>query len=447
MPVTLRATSTGANNNAVSTTINLPAGTALGDVTVVGFVKQAAYADAAPQSVTTPAGWSVICNANGQGVIYRLFQSADPTTITLTAAASGWWNSVAASYIGCDATTPVDAYNSCLFTEIATGGGGTITPLHLAPSINPNFQSDLLVAIYGTSYITSVSAPTLPPGFTSRIAALGGPSVVLCDKQLDTTNTPTGSQTVTWPPPPGNVGWGAQIALRTAGAASVTPATPRTTWGAWLNIPSGASVSSLTVPLSKTNPQPSDLVALFVAASGAISSPPAGYTQTATIGGSCYLYTRVRQAGDADPVLTASSAIYFLVEAFCLRKSGAGGINPVIDQAVTAPGTGGASPWSAAAPSLSPANASEYLLAGWLSAANTAGAFTAPAGLTTQVSNAYAPSVLIADILPAATPTGTFTATYSGGAVAQFGAIEMLVSVQALTGGAGAAQARALVLA
>lgn len=403
MAISLRATSTGPNSHSTSTTINLPSGTTTGDFTII----VGSYLNLT--TVTPPSGWTNIINANGQFACYRMWQSGDPSSVTFTGSTTNWWATAAASYTGVDATTPIDTSNSC-FANTKNWGSNS---LYKAPSVNPSWNNDLLLAVLWNSPFVGGGTLTPASGFTSRVVSNPGPCVAITDKQLSSAAA-TGDAVSTWLNTSASLVGAAQIALHASGDTAAAPADPSITWGAvYANNGLFSGPGTITIPLSSLNAQQDDLICIFAADNnlgGAYPTAPTGYTLQASGNGS-FLWTRSYQSGDADPGIVLSATNYSAHAAIALRSVGSAS-PPVIDQVNSAAGSG--SPSTATLSSLTPATATEYLLA-WFGQNDTSGGdtWTPPGGLTQQLTSTFGPSGLVCDTQPASVPTGTISGTDS----------------------------------
>lgn len=398
MAISLRSTSTGPNPHSTTSTINLPAGTTTGDFTIIVV----SYLGAT--TVTLPSGWTNIINADGQVACFRLWQSGDPSSVTFTGATVNWWASAAATYIGVDASAPVDTSNSCFANTHDWGNS-----LYKAPSVNPSWVNDLLLAVLWNSPFVGGGTLTPASGFTSRVVSNPGPCVAITDKQLSSAAA-TGDASSSWLNTSNSLTGAAQIALHASGDTPATPAAPSVTWGS-LFATSGlfSSGAGPQIMLAEVNAQQNDLICIFGAFNNfgaSYPTTPTGYAQQASGNGS-FLWTRVYQSSDADPVIPLPSTNYATVAAIALRTSG-NVLLSTLDQVSSAAGSG--SPTTAVLPSLTPGNAHEYLLT-WFGQNDPSGGdtWTPPAGLTVQVQSTFGPSAILSDIQPASVPTGTQT--------------------------------------
>lgn len=407
MAITTRATSTGPNSFATSTTISLPTGTVANDLTViVGGFDGATVGN----SVTVPVGWTTIGNANGMFACYRKFVALDPTTVTFTTSdVAADWETAAVSLIGCDTTTPVDVFSS--YFELLSSDR---TATYRAPGVCPNFTNDLSLACFVNA--TSLGdTQSVPAGYSSVVATTSGPSVLIASKQLSSAAT-TGDQftTATHTNQPKG---GFQIALHASGDSAATPAAPLVTIGGIYNVSPVAT--SITVPLSRIGAQQNDLACVLVAANGETIATPAGWTQQA-VGSDVYTFTRAFQSGDSDPVFTAAGSTSQSLIAFLMRATN--GQAMTIDQVHTATGTG-----SATLATQTPGAANDYLVAMWGQSSANGDTWTPDGGLTQEAIVTNGPSLLMQDVQPAAVPTGAFTATGSNGGRTIF-ASELLIT-------------------
>jgi hypothetical protein len=401
MAISVRATTTGPSNHSTTTTINLPTGTTTGDITIVigSYLNSTA--------VTIPGGWTTILNAYGQFACYRMWQSGDPSSVTFTGANTDWWETLAISYIGVDATTPIDASNSC-FAQTNHWGNS----LYIAPSVCPSWHNDLLLACFWTNSFSGGGTFTPPSGFTSRVSTNSGPNLAISDMQLSSAAA-TGNAVATFANGSLVTTVGAQIALHAAGDTSATPAAAPITWGSVYANSGLFSGSFFTIPLSSAlNPMQNDLICIFLADNdlgGSYPSTPTGFTLQASGNGS-FLFTRSYQTGDPDPQVPLTATNYSTHAVVALRSVGN---TPSVDQVNSAAGSG--SPHSTATlASMTPANANEYLMA-WFGQMDTSGGdtWTPPAGFTQQLVSAQGPSAVLYDMQPASVPTGTIAATDS----------------------------------
>jgi hypothetical protein len=223
--ITTRACSSGYAGATSSQTINLPAGTTTGDVTLAMLVMDVEVtgldSPTFPQMVAPP-GWAIVPNAyanfetgeSGYFIYYRVYQSGDPTTTaawtwpTDTAAQIGSW--VACSYESTNTAGPIDASNN----SISTTNGLVATAL----SATPSSSSDML-----TMWFTNSNADpgaTLSIGKIEQNMTAGGQVALVADYPLSS-SAATGNQTLTWTS--GDAAWGAsQILLRPASASTTT---------------------------------------------------------------------------------------------------------------------------------------------------------------------------------------------------------------------------------
>lgn len=420
MAIALRAAAVGPSVQATSTTINLPTGTTTGDVTIVAAVQTGA------NTITPPSGWTAILNIPGIAIYWRAFQAGDPSSITFASPAANWWESTIISYSGCDTTAPIDGFASCVFYN--GNGNQPASTLYRAPSVNPNFAADQLVCIYAHDNLQAGGTITLPSGLTSRASSSAGPSVCMADKAL-TDGTPTGNQNATWDAMTAVRQFGAQIALKAAGASPTTVAAPSVGIAGLLVF---SALGSITIPLSQLSPQQGDLVVVGTASNLAVT-PPSGYTLAQSAGGAA-LYTHVFNAGDStSPLFTIGGGGDINAAVFLLRKIGTGTAAPALDNSGVNTATA-----TVSTPSLTPSGSGEMLICFYGNASTLAGSWTAtPAGLTNDISSGWGPCLLMGWTKPAANPTGAFSATNSVSATV--GAIAALFKVlsSAPTGTAG----------
>jgi hypothetical protein len=433
MAIVFRAGSAGPNNNATSTTISLPTGTTTGDVTIAAFIQaQTAYTTAL--SLAPPSGWNVLVNMGGVLVCWRAWQSGDPTSITANSSASLWWESLCVSYSGLDTAAPIDASSG--HYAFSQAGAGTIqSSRYRAPSLNPRFNGSCLLSIFGVGS-TSGATLGLPAGMTARAITSSGPSLRMCDKSL-TDGTPTGNLLSSGP---SNycLHFGAQIALKAAGATAATLADPAPVLAGMVNCTN--NVNAYTLPLDLLNVQDGDMVLFFAAnASGSVSSAPVGYTSQSNIS-SAVMYSRVWKTGDAtSPVFTFSDTNYRNMDVWLMRKTGASALPLSVDQVAVNTTTASAAVTSAT-PSLTPAVANEILIALFGVAGSPGpGSWSAvTAGLTDEDVDSNGPGIRLG-WAAAASPTGAFSATWSRAGNNTLSALAALIRVG---GGGGGVSAR-----
>ena len=398
MAITVRATSTAANNFASSESINLPTGTTTGDLTIIIGTLDG------NTTITEPAGWSTILNTGfSQFIFYRLYQGGDPSSVTVTAGGTHFWGMAAATFEGCDATTPIDAFNTCVSLPNNAVGDGFGKNFYNAPSVNPNYAADYLLACFLDANGGGGGTITFPSGFSNVVTQAPGPNVAISSKQLSGAGS-TGNQKASWHSDTSfNVG--VQIALHASGDTPASPASPTVTWS---GINTTIQISwPYTVPFSEINAQTGDLECIFATFNnGVTATTPSGWTLQESGGNGNYLFTRVRQNGDSDPSLALSGGATGIVAAIALHTSGA--VNgPLIDQKNSQLGSG--TPSSATLSSLTPATATEYLIAAWGQVSGSSSTWTPSGSLTTEVTSGYGPSLIVMDTQPASQPTGTFT--------------------------------------
>jgi hypothetical protein len=170
---------------------------------------------------------------------------------------------------------------------------------------------------------------------------------------------------------------------------------------------SSLDVRSLTAQLSELSPTVLGWPKFLLSFNhGVTATTPSGWTLQESGGNGNYLFTRVRQNGDSDPSLALSGGATGIVAAIALHTSGATN-GPLIDQKNSQLGSG--TPSSATLSSLTPATATEYLIAAWGQVSGSSSTWTPSGSLTNEVSSGYGPSLIVMDTQPASQPTGTFT--------------------------------------
>jgi len=423
MAIALRATSVGPSNNSTSTTISLPTGTTVGDVTII-----AACQGADSNTLSAPSGWTTIVAGPAVCVCYRVFQSGDPSSVTVTSSGSAWFESLAISYSGCDTTTPIDNSNWC--ARIHNQYSDTI---FRAPSLNPNWNSSQLVCVYARRNDGGGGAFTMPSGVTSRVSTTTGPTLAIGDKAL-TNGTATGNLDATGASDGAQLQFGCQIALKASGASAATLDAKRPEFGALWSIPQGFG-STVTVDLARLLVKDGDMVCIAIDTNGNTITPPSGYTlqQSTTYG---FVYTKVWHTGDATSLTFTLGANAYTWTIACILRctaAGAGSISCATSSEATGTGT-------ATAPSLTPSTSYDFLACFWANNATSATTWTGqPTGITLEVVEGVGPSMIFAWNVPASNPTGTYTATNSNSAAVMAAS---LVFTLGSGGGGGSAKRR-----
>lgn len=420
--VQYRGTTTGPTTSATTNVITLPGGS-LGDLTIVSF-SQIQTGAGALLTVTPPVGWTTIFNVNGQGAIYRLAQSGDPTSITLTSSTATAWGTIATRYFNVDQTTPVDVSNGCLAATPSVSNPSA-AGYYNAPSVAPKYPNDFLVGIWLSSAAFSGASPTLPTGFNQRVVLnSSGGCVVVADKQLSGTSR-TGNQIATWNVATNNINVGIQVALKYAPDSAVASLSAPATWGAAYG--TTGNVASTTIPLSKLGAQNGDLVCIFASATTVTITTPTGYTRSALVNNN-YCFTKVYATSDPDPVLTNSGTNWTTTSTVCIRAIGTAGVT--LDQVLTAAGTGASSPFTATLAPATPSSVNNYVLVGYQSSSSSGNTFsTTPANLQQQIVCTFGASIWLGDAQPVSVPTPTYVGTCTAGTSSLFGGIEVIVTV------------------
>lgn len=440
MAITVRGTSAGPNSSGTSTSISLPAGVAVGDVSVIAFIQtKANYGGlgATLPTLTPPAGWQVLCNKGGVVVCWRAFQSGDPTTgIACSSSLSNWWESICIAYSGLDTAAPIDSANS-FYSVSGIGASIPVNNRYRAPSLNPNFDGSRLLCIYGEGGSTARTI-ALPSGLTAQVMVTNGPNLRMCDKGL-TDGTATGDIDTTCAATR-ELHFGMQVALKAASAAAATPATTVPRLAALYN--ETANVTTVALPLDALNVTDGDMVVFFAAsASSTVTTAPSGYTQHANTR-SAICYTHLWHTGDTlAPSFTFGAVGYHDLQVAVVRKVGAGAGTVTADQVSSARVTG-ASPLSVNSDSLTPSAANEllieYIATGGASSAVTWSGIT-NTGLTEETISTLGPGSRLSWKQPPASPTGVFSATATETSMTELSALTALFSLGA-TGGGSAAQ-------
>lgn len=433
------AGSTGSAGLSTSQSVTLPTGyNTAGDLTII-----TATADNTG-TITAPSGWTAIFNASGTVVVYRLYQSGDPSSVTFTLGTSGRWAYAAGTYSGVDSTNPVDVSGA---TVVVAGGAGSnstqnkYAQLLKWPSVNPTYSTDQLLLLSGYGGSLGGAKPTAPSGFTSRENQNGQTVSALFDKALSTTAN-TGELQTTGLSYNTSPFVGVSVALKTSGASHATAASPRVTV-AGLNFTKTSSGTSCPVTLQNTSN--GALVAVFVVAAGTQTiSVPSGYSsvQSGAGGG---LWTHTWSTGDTtSPTFTLSGSNACM--SLALTLVGAGSTNtPAVDASGI---NAGASSVSVSALTPSGSNNDYAWFVAWLkNVGASANSGLGPGTMTTDQSVCSGFAATCEAVLQQQSITaslGAFTATIDGGGAAQVG-VAALFSVAA-AGGGGAARSPTLIL-
>ncbi|MFL5625143.1 MAG: metallophosphoesterase [Ktedonobacteraceae bacterium] len=155
--ISLRAAASG-NNGAggAALTIAKPSGTQSGDVLVAHVIVRSAS-----NTITPPAGWNLVLRQNSSSSIatamyVKVAGSSEPASYTWSFSTAGQAAGGIASYIGVNATTPVDAshaqYNDTTSNVDNTG-------------VTTTAANDMLVYAVGITVATTVNVPS---GFTQQ---------------------------------------------------------------------------------------------------------------------------------------------------------------------------------------------------------------------------------------------------------------------------------------
>jgi len=442
MSITLRGGTTGPNSNASSTSISLPSGVAVGDVSFLCYVQaQNSPTSNTMATFTPPSGWTVLHNNGCVVVCWRAFQTGDATTgITCSSSRSDWWESACVTYTGLDTTSPVDASNfsnQLSISDTFTTYNNTI----VAPSLNPNFNGSQLLAIMCECGSSSGTLNT-PSGMTSRASSTSGPMVRISDLAL-TDGTPTGPKTAT-NTNNAHMHFGMQIALKASGAAGATLAAAMPIVCGRIN--DNTNGASRTINLDWMNVQDGDLVVVWGVNGDSshptyVLTPPAGWT-THLGAGSGMLFSRKWSTGDSKtPAFTLTGAAYVNLCSIVIRKTGVSALAVNVDQ-VSANTYSGSTSLTGTAPSLTPAQTHELLLV--LHGVGTANATTwssITGGLTDEdIQTSSGPGSRFSWLQDAPSPSGTFSATGAASGSLTMTSAALLAMIGTPGGGGGAAR-------
>jgi hypothetical protein len=184
--IALRATNGGTTSAAGTLVVTVPAGTAAGDVLIIGV--QVSLSGSVP---ATPAGLTFISGASAGpsfGSWYRLCDGTEPASYSFTVAQGS--AGTARTYSGVDTVTPINAQA----TPARTAASVTATSTTITPTVN----NSVLVFMSG---ITATSGTTItnPAGFANQRLDAGstGACAASCD-QTQSVAAATGAEAATW---------------------------------------------------------------------------------------------------------------------------------------------------------------------------------------------------------------------------------------------------------
>jgi hypothetical protein len=399
--------STYASTNSWS--MSLPTGAnVVGAITIINAAQRGAG------TITFPSGWTSLFTAPGFAVAYRVYQSGDPTSITISSTVTGYELCAAVAYSGVDPTNPIDAFNSATL-----GPFGLAASIMRTPSVRPQYANSQLVVMGADNGSTSMGTYTSPTGITRQTSSNAAPNLYIGDALL-TSAAITGTKDISWSTSTGGsnvttaVIMGYQLALKAIGATAATQATPTVEY-AGSTFPIYYQATSITATCSELNPQVGDYVLIGLCGTAFPSSVPAGWT---TVVSTSYgaVYGKQWASGDVDPTFTWASSSFFQLYVGVFRALGGIGVQVDASGANTA-----SSPSSIACPSLTPTSAYNELYHAYLATPGTISISTYPSGAVYNGSRSTANGAWAAAYLqPSPNPSGTqtFTGTMSGGVMA-----------------------------
>jgi hypothetical protein len=422
------AQTTGPEPNGTSITVTLPTGfNSSGNCTIVSAVQTGNGTDNPSNTLSLPSGWTTLVQYPGFIVGYRMWQSGDPSSITLTSTASNWWEANAVTYSGVDATNPIDAAFG--YTAVNSDPNHSAGKNIILPSLNPSYSGGMMVGVMAKNTSSSGATFTLPSGFTSRASVNAGPAICTFDQvRTPTDGTPTGyflgqcSAVTTW--------YGAMVLLHGSGNAPVTQQAGQPVLIGLQNFDGGAASSAAVPVAGPLNLKTGDLVLVFIdLPSGGTITPPSGWTQAANQG-SAYLFEHSYTSGDTDPTFTFNGTYYYHVRTLAFRKSN-GSSNPAVDQSETASGTA-----AVTLAGMTPANSNEFLACFWGLASGSSESWTSePSGsINVEIVDTWGPTGIFAWTQPGASPTGSFSAQNAASS-STLQAIGVLVKAGTTSGG------------
>ena len=243
-PITLRGVATSAPSTAAtSIAINVPPGTANGDV-MVAFISARTNSS---NVITAPSGWTLLRRDGFNAdpfvtvAVYTRSASSEPASYT-------WTLNSTVNIAGA-----IASYFNCSGVEVHNGQGnssGTFSSIAPGVTIGAANTSDVLLDAYSPSAGNTFTAITLPPGATPRWNfGVSGISLVMGDEHLSAGGS-TGSRTATLTINDRST-VGQLIALKPNLSATPNPtvtATPAPTPGATQSSTSTATASASPTP-------------------------------------------------------------------------------------------------------------------------------------------------------------------------------------------------------
>ena len=353
-------------------------------------------------------------------ICYRLWQNGEPTSVTTTSTAGGWFGSVMATYEGVDASTPIDVATSCMQARFTTA------------QRNPQYQGGMSILSYAQPGTAAGRERRPRRPATRRDLCRLRPDFGLWDKSISGAPA-TGNQIVSWSQNPCPA---IQVVLKASGASAASPrAAPHTTFagfdGTTTQIFGGGP--TISYDLTKYNVQDGDLV-IFGFFTGLTITTLATFSVLQASGGNGAVYYRTWHSGDATSLTwtfnTGGWVGWTLLILRNAEAAGGHGINPVIDTSDLA----SASSATVVASGLVPANTDEMLLCIFGSSTNSSTTWTTPpSGLTADFNDTAGPVIWIGDTYPAANPSGSQTMVASTSRTLL--AIPILISPSTIGGG------------
>jgi hypothetical protein len=156
--ISLRSVGTGSTSStASSVTVNVPAGAQAGDL----MIAQIAIRGGSSQSITAPAGWSLVrSDLSGTAIIQAIYShavsSSEPSTYTWTFRGNNNAAGGIADFFGANTASPVDVSN---------GLGNTSSTSITAPGVVTTGSNDHLLCLFSTA---GGVAPVTPSGTTGE---------------------------------------------------------------------------------------------------------------------------------------------------------------------------------------------------------------------------------------------------------------------------------------
>lgn len=426
MAITFRAAQQAGHATAIDMVMTLPATMVDGELVIAWVVKDRVQID-----LDFPAGWTqIMSNTASVCLGYKIWHTGDPTTVTVTdsgGTSAFWWVGCVLAYSGVDQSNPIRSYsiNPLWYPSITAIAFQSSHSAYLAPSVVPDLEGSVHVALYARSDSGGGGSWSTPSGYTARYTDTFGPCCFVCDKALGTTPGQTTELAST-----GQSVFlehyhvGASLILKEAGSPASLAHDPvisqgGTTYGQ-------ANGTTATVDILRLSPQDGDLVLVELkidTVSGAvITAVPTGFTALVTNLNDAYIYVGEWHTSDATSlVFTKDISGWTSFVAHLYRVAGGdAGDSPGIDTFGTATGTG-----TVSSPALTPASVDEHLQIFFSGVLDSNQTWTMPSGPVEFCAGVW-PAVLSGHVSNVDAVTSAYAATLTGSGTVN--AIAVLIS-------------------